>query len=287
MELHQIKHFIAVVETGSFTKGAQRAAISQPAISASIAKLEAEFDVKLLDRRRAPVIPTAAGAHLLEVGKTILNACSSVKADLKAIAAPKLLRIGILQSLSSRHVSNALSSFRRANPLVAIEVFDGTSERLIEFLAERQLDAVLTILDGDAANFESRVLFKESYVLAVPEDHRFAQRTSVTLEDLHGEPFIVRTGCDKFQDASNVLISRGIKMRIVYKTAQIDRTLALVAAGIGVALIPARLGTPAVKQVPVVDLGFFRTFGLLWSRDRDDPGLDAFIKFAEGYSWTP
>jgi DNA-binding transcriptional LysR family regulator len=63
MELYQIKHFIAVVETGGFTKGGQRVAISQPAISASIAKLEAELDVKLLDRRRSPVVPTAARAR--------------------------------------------------------------------------------------------------------------------------------------------------------------------------------------------------------------------------------
>ena len=61
MELNQIRHFIAVAETGSFTKGAQRAAFSQPAISDSIAKLEAELDVKLLDRRGSSVVPTRTG----------------------------------------------------------------------------------------------------------------------------------------------------------------------------------------------------------------------------------
>jgi DNA-binding transcriptional LysR family regulator len=105
MELHQIKHFIAVVETGGFTKGAQRAAVSQPAISASIAKLEAELDVKLLDRRSSPVVPTAAGARLLEAGKNILHTCNAVKAELKTSAKRKLLRIGILQSLFSGRVS--------------------------------------------------------------------------------------------------------------------------------------------------------------------------------------
>ena len=91
MELNRIRHFIAVAETGSFTKGAQRAAVSQPAISASIAKLEAELDVKLLDRRRSSVVPTAAGARLHEAGKKILQNCNAVKAELKTIATPKLL----------------------------------------------------------------------------------------------------------------------------------------------------------------------------------------------------
>ena len=78
MEIYQIIHFIAIVETGSFTKGADRAAVSQSAISASIAKLEAEFDVQLLDRR-SPVVPTDAGPRLFEACKAILQICSAAE----------------------------------------------------------------------------------------------------------------------------------------------------------------------------------------------------------------
>ncbi len=287
MELHQIRHFVAIVEAGSFTKGAQRAAVSQPAISASIAKLEAELGVKLFDRRRSPLVPTAAGERLLEVGLHILHACNSVKAELKALAAPQHLKIGVLQSLSSRHVSEMLSSFRRANPHVVIEVTDGVGDQLVEFLADQKLDTTLTILDGEASKFASRVLFKEPYVLAVAEDHRFAERKNVQLSDLYDEPFIVRTGRDKFQDASNALVSRGVKVRVVYKTDQIDRALALVASGLGVAFIPARFEMPAVRQVPVSDLDAFRTFGLMWSPEREGDSLAEFIKFAAGHDWTP
>jgi DNA-binding transcriptional LysR family regulator len=284
MELTQIRHFIAVAETGSFTKGAQRATVSQPAISASIAKLEAYLDVKLLDRRRSPVVPTAAGARLLEAGRGILQNCNAVKAELKTIATPKLLRFGVLQSLSSRQVSKLVGSFRRTNSHVAIEVCDAPSEQLVEMLNEQQLDAVLTILDESASKFASRVLFKEPYVLAVPVAHRFAQRESVTPADLEGEPFIVRTGRDKFLDASHALVTRGIEIRVVYKTAQIDRTLALIAAGVGLSFIPAHLATPAVKQVPVAHMDFSRTYGLLWSHEREND-LKEFIEFAESHCW--
>jgi DNA-binding transcriptional LysR family regulator len=130
MEFTEIRHFIAGAETGSFTKGAQRATVSQPAISASIAKLEAYFDVKLLDRRRSPVVPTAAGARLLEAGREILQNCNAVKAELKTIATPKLLRFGVLQSLSSQQVSKLLGSFRDTHSHVTIEVCDALSERL-------------------------------------------------------------------------------------------------------------------------------------------------------------
>jgi DNA-binding transcriptional LysR family regulator len=287
MELYQIRHFIAVIETGSFTKGAQLAAVSQPAVSASVARLEAELEVKLIDRRRSPIVPTAAGVRLFEAGKAILGACNTVKAELKTIVAPKRLRIGILQSLSSRHVSKLLSSFRRTNPDVSIEVFDGSCGQLVELLVDQKLDTVLTILDDDTTKFASHALFKEPYFLAVPEDHRFARQQTVKLSDLHNEPFIVRTGSDKFQDGTNALASHGIKIRVVSQTDQFDRSMALVAAGIGLALVPACFVMPAVKQVPVSDLGIVRIFGLLWLREREEHDFEEFIEFAESHGWTP
>ncbi len=285
MEIYQIKHFVAIVETGSFTKGADRAAVSQSTISISIAKLEAEFGVQLLERR-SPVVPTGAGERLVEVGKAILQLCSSVKGELETIAKPKLLRIGILQSLSSRHVSKLLGSFRRDNPFVAIEMFDGVGEQLLGLLSDRRVDAILTIFDDDSSSkFPSRVLFDEPYVLAVPEAHRFAQRESVNLSDLRGEPFIVRARCDRYHDVSDALESRGITLNVMYKTDQDDRALALVAASVGLALFPAHFEMPAVKKVAVSDLGLSRSIGLLWLREREND-LKEFIKFAESHCWA-
>jgi DNA-binding transcriptional LysR family regulator len=285
MEIFQIKHFIAIVETGSFTKGADRAAVTQSTISISIAKLEAEFGVRLLERR-SPVVPTGAGERLVEVGKAILQLCRTVKGELETIAKPKLLRIGILQSLSSRHVSKLLGSFRRDNPFVAIEMIDGVREQLIGLLTDRRVDAILTIFDDDSASkFPSRVLFEEPYVLAVPEAHRFAQLKSVTLSDLRDEPFIVRARCDRYRDVNDALDSCGVTLNVMYKTDQDDRALALVAAGVGLALFPAHFEMPAVKKVAVSDLGLSRAIGLLWARERESD-LKEFIKYADSHCWA-
>ena len=208
-----------------------------------------------------------------------------MKGELETIAKPKLLRIGILQSLSSRHVSRLLGSFRRDNPLVAIEMFDGVGEQLIGLLTDRRVDAILTIFGDDSASkYPSRVLFEEPYVLAVPETHRFAQRKSVKLSDLRGEPFIVRARCDHYHDVTDALNSHRVELRVMYKTDQDDRALALVAAGVGLALFPAHFEMPAVKQVVVSDLGLSRAIGLFWARDREGD-LKEFIKFAESHSW--
>jgi DNA-binding transcriptional LysR family regulator len=85
--------------------------------------------------------------------------------------------------------------------------------------------------------------------LAIPETHRFAQRKSVKLSDLRGEPFIVRARCDRYHDVTDALNSHGVELRVMYKTDQDDRALALVAAGVGLALFPAHFEMPAVKKV--------------------------------------
>ena len=104
MELHQIRHFVSVAETESAPKGAQRAAVSQPALSASIAKLELELDAKLLDRRHQRVVLTKAGEMFLNTARSVLLACNSVKVELKKIRTPKVLRLGVLRTLSSARI---------------------------------------------------------------------------------------------------------------------------------------------------------------------------------------
>ena len=292
MEIYQIKHFIAVVEAGGFTKGAQRIAISQPAISISIAKLEDELEVKLLDRRHSRVVPTAAGMLLLDAGKGILQACSAVKAQIKATACRKPLRIGVLQPLSSTRISNLLSSFERARPLISFEVVDldcaqvCDCEQLFGEHGDRELDVLLTIISANESKFAMRTLFKMPYLLAVREDHRFGRRQTVSLSELDNEPFILPNRCAYLQDVTKALVSRGVKIRVVYRTDRDDRALALVAAGIGLALVPGRFEFPAVRQVPISDLGISRAVGLLWPPTKENDDLKEFVKFGESFCWT-
>ncbi|WP_026607269.1 LysR family transcriptional regulator [Methylocapsa acidiphila] len=286
MELYQIRHFVAVVETGSFTKGAQREAVSQPAISVSIAKLEAELEVKLLERRRSSVVATPAGMRLFDAGKAMLRLGNAVKAELKALDKPNLLKIGVLRSFSSQRVSRLLTSFKRTSAPMAIEVFDSSNEHLIELLAEKKLDAIFTILDGRIESFASRVLFSEPYFLAVPDEHRLAQQQVIRVSDLDNEPFITRTGFDTFQDGITALAARGVRIRVVYQTDEFDRTLALVAARIGLALVPGNFEMPAVKFLPVSDLDMVRKYGLLWRPEHKGRDVEKFFEFAKAHAWS-
>lgn len=292
MELYQIRHFIAVAQAGGFTKGAQRVAVSQPAISASIAKLEAELNIKLFQRGHPHVALTPAGMLLLERGRSILQACGSLKAELTAIGDRRHLKIAVMQPLSTIRVSRLLASFQTAHPDIAIEVTDDDCDgacqctHLNDAFPAKDLDAALTIFNGNETRFASRVLFKMPYMLAVHEDHRLAQREAVDLGELANEPFIVPARCVYLQDVMNVLACRGIEIRVVYRTDRDDRALRLVREGLGLAFVPGHFEEPSVKHVPVNDLGIMRTVGLVWPRERETTALSKFITFTEGHSWA-
>lgn len=293
MELYQIRHFVAVVEGGGFTKGAERVAVSQPAISASIAKLEAELKVKLLERRHAQVVPTEAGTRLLEMGKTILQTCNAVRTEVETIGNRRPLRIGVMLPLPSGPVANLLNSFRHAHPKIAVEVTDGhcdgwcNCDQLFGPLDEGECDAVLAIMnDRIASRFASRVLFQIPYRLAVRADHRFVQRQAVTIADLANESLILPGRCAFLHDITDALASLGGRARVVYRTDQDDRALALVAAGVGQAVVAGQCEFPGVKHVPLSDLRIVRTIGLVWPRERQNSGVEELASFAASHGWA-
>lgn len=286
MELYQIRQFVAVAETGSFTKGASRAGVSQPAISAAVAKLEEEMGQKLLDRRQGSVVPTSAGNRLLDAAREILHACNTIKSRLRAASEPETLRVGVLRTLPTVHVVGLLQAFRQAHPDIQIELFEGPREELEKRLEQKKLDVSLTSLGDGAAGKTSIALFTEPYVLTVNQHHRFAKLRSITLDDLQNEPFILRTACETFKDTTALLVARGIRTRLVYRTDQDDRALGLVAAGIGVALMPALYKADGVVNVHISDFDIKRTIGMRWlAQLSENKPLTALVAFACSHPW--
>jgi DNA-binding transcriptional LysR family regulator len=145
MELYQIRHFAAVSKTGSFTKAAIGAAVSQPALSASIAKLEEELGVKLFHRSPKSVTLTPAGRRFHMTAQEVLGACNKVKAELRGSVADRPLRIGILRTFPSAQVARLIETLQGELPDTRIELVDGTVEQLRAQLAGRKLLAFISL----------------------------------------------------------------------------------------------------------------------------------------------
>ena len=129
-------------------------------------------------------------------------------------------------------------------------------------------------------------LLSEDYRLVASLRHRFAYYESIQLSDLNGERFIVRTRCEAFDSTRKLLAERGIRSRVVYRTDQDDRALALVGVGLGVALMPAIFDAPNVKKVPIRDFHSKRVISLRWNEDVADDRLDQLVAFATTHNWA-
>lgn len=287
MELRQIRHLIAVAETGSFTKAADRVAISQPALSASISKLEAELDVQLLERNRTKITPTAAGRRFLERASSILLECSAMKAETKNINKEQPLRIGILRTLPTPTLSSLIRSYRILNPGSNINLYEGSHCELITRAKDRKLHAFISHFDSTIENAEFIQLFSDQFKAAVPIDHRFARWEGLELMDLNGEPFISRAACESFEKTSKEFLSRRIKPQVMYTTSQDDRALAMVAAGIGIALVPESLNYPGVAFIKLLDYQMSRVIGLHLMSEFPHENLESFVGLASSQDWFP
>jgi DNA-binding transcriptional LysR family regulator len=286
LELHQIRNFAAVAETGSFTKAAIRAAVSQPALSVSIAKLEEELGVRLFHRSPKSISLTPAGRRFQTTAQEVLSACNKVKAELRASVADRPLRIGVLRTLPSAHLARLIETLQGELPETRIELVDGTREELHAQLAARKLLACISLERGSEPGQRSVELLREDYGLVVSLNHRFAFYDSIQLSDLNGERFIVRTHCEGYDSTRKLLAERGIRSQVVYRTDQDDRALALVGAGLGVALMPAIFDAPNVKKVPVRDFDAKRVISLYWNEDVADDRLDQLVAFATTHNWA-
>lgn len=287
MELRQIKHFTAVVETGSFTKASERVSLSQPALSASIARLEDEFQVKLLERRRTRVVPTAAGSRLMERAQSILLVCNSVKAEVRNLTAPQPLRVGVLRTLSTKPITELIRSFRNHDPITELLMVDGDPADLNKRLNDGRVDAIITSLKDEQPDFNTKKLFIERFVVAVPQDHRFAKESRISLADLHDEPLVTRTNCETYAETTRTLQERNIKPKIVFRTDQDDRALSLVAAGVGISLVPELFETIGVKQLELSDLHVERIVAIQWAvkTEKENLALDEFVRFVSSHNW--
>jgi DNA-binding transcriptional LysR family regulator len=285
MELYQLRHFCAVSETGSFTRAALRVGVSQPALSASVAKLEDEFGLRLLHRAPGLVTPTAAGRRLLSTAQQVLDTCDRAKSEIISTSHATPLKIGVLRTLPTLHLSRLIFALKRAMPGTTIELCDGTQDELQEKLVKRKVAACISVAGSPGSEQQSAELLREGYSLVVGLQHPFARMESIGIAELQDEPLIVRTHCEAFASVMKLLKDHGVKTHVVFKTDQDDRALSLVAAGLGLALMPTLFHASDVRRVRVRELSFERVIELRWNVHSTDNRLERLVAFATSFNW--
>jgi DNA-binding transcriptional LysR family regulator len=285
MDIYQIRYFLAIVETGGFTKAAERLLVSQPSLSAGIKKLEQELGVMLFERGGRRAVLTAAGQFFLTKAQSILNDYHAVLHELKTFKAQPILRLGLLRTIRISPVAQLIAAFRQTYPNIAIELQDGDPAALRERLEIGEIDLLVTGLDEIEANGNTLPLFRQRIALAVANTHPFAQRKSVRWSELDGQPYIDRLHCRLRCSVKQQFEAQGLTQNVVYRADNEDWVIALVAAGLGVTVMAEWRDLPGVTYIAISDWEVERTIGLVWRAGQDNDSIKAFCQFAASHDW--
>jgi LysR family transcriptional regulator, transcription activator of glutamate synthase operon len=290
MELRQLRYLVALADERHFTRAAAREHVAQPALSQQIRRLERELGIPLVERTTRRVALTEAGVRLVERARRALGEIEAGQAELQALAGIRTGRVGIgaIQALGPLDLPLLLAAFHERHPGVELAVREEPSETLAAMVQEGSLDLAFLSVGDKAAHgrLALRQLAMEELVALLPADHRLAARRRLRVGELRDEQFIgYREGATIRQVLLSGADAAGFQPRFAFESNEVPRIRALVARGLGVAVLPRSAGHPANDAIAVVPLRgptLRRDVTLAWLSGRAlSPAAGAFLELAQ------
>ena len=291
LELRHLAALKAVAEEGTFGRAAQRLGYTQSAISQQIASLERVVGQRLIDRPGGPrpVSLTGAGRMLLVHADGIAARLQAAQADLAALAdgGAGPLRIGTYQSVGARILPTLLREFGAEWPDIEVNLVEDTDDRELMGLIERgDIDLSFVVFPLEPGPLEAVELMRDPYVLLVPAGGELAVRgRRPTLREILDLPLISYRSCRTTQRVEERIRLAGREPHVVFRSDDNGTVQGLVAAGVGVALVPRLTVDQGDERIAVIDLGDRvppRIIGIAWHRDRHrTKAADAFVEAAK------
>ena len=276
MELFQLRYFVAAAQRGNFSRAAEEVCVSQPSLSLQIANLEREVGTPLFTRHGRSVRLTDAGQTLQEHAERMLQAESDARQAVREVVGLTRGRLSLytLPTPGQNLLPGVLAAYRKAHPGIEITVHETVPARAVgEAVASGQADVGLVHLPCLVPGLTERILLTEEMALVVPSGHPLARRTSApTLAELADEHWVwVPEGSTAEHPIYAACLEAGFAPRIACVSGSAQGMQALVAAGLGIALLP-RLALHPPDGATVVELAPprpTRTLAAVW---RTSPG---------------
>jgi DNA-binding transcriptional LysR family regulator len=288
MELRQLRCVVALAEELHFGRAARRLALTQPPLSQAIRNLEDELGVRLFERTRRRVALTQAGAAFAEEARATLARVAEAaerarRADRGEVGR---LAVGFLAATAHTLLPLILRDFKARRPEVILDLRELTPPQLGEALRRREIQVGLVRPPVPDAELASEVILEEPFVLALPARHPLGRLSRVPVTRLASEPFVTfrRLPGRVFPDqVMGFCLGAGFTPRVAQEVNQVHTVIGLVAAGIGVALVPASartIGLPGVLYRPLRETTPRAQLALAWPRADASPVLAAFLDTA-------
>lgn len=285
MELYQLNYFLEVVEARSITGAAQKLRLAQPALSQQIQKLEEELGTALLIRGRRETVPTYAGQLLMERARLIREMVAQTQQSISDLVELRSgsLSIATIPTVSSKLLPDWIVHFRRSHPNVDLILREGTSAQVEQWVVQGLCEIGFTQLPTAAPGLMSTDIKLDRFCVLVPSSHFLTERHSTVFSRLRGQPMILYRG----GKLANFILSRcravNWEPKIICETSEFETLRALVAVGLGIAIVPeiaahSPVNDASIVAIPLKDHAFHRRIGLIIrGAPKPSPAAQAFI----------
>lgn len=250
MEIYQLRYFVAVAETGNFTRAAERAHVSQPSLSQQIMKLEDEVGHKLFHRLGRKAVLTEAGATFLERARRILFEVENAARELSDHPSlERRITVGAVQTVMPYLITPFIADLRATHPNLTVNAREDFRANLVRTVVEGDLDLAVVPLPIREHRVATEILLTEPLLLVVGRGHRFASRQEINISDLAEETFISLG--DSSALAAQIQAFFGdnkFQPRIGVRCAQVATLKLFAAMGLGISLLPELARLPEDRE---------------------------------------
>lgn len=282
MDLNQVRYFIALAETLSFTKAADRCGVTQPTMSRGIKLLEQEFGAELVRRERGRT-------HLTELGRIVRPGLERALALMDSVHAEAIdfssltkatLKLGIMCTIGPARLIPIITHLTMSVPQLHLELLEASGDVIVEMLVAGAIDVALVGLPKYPEAVSISPIYDEDYVVAFPSGHRFEKMDAVPVSELHGEPYLERLNCEYVAHYDEFDGAFKFEPDVRYRSENEDWIQAMVIAGMGCACMPENMALyPRLLQRPLVDPVIKRTISVATMRGRrHTPAIDLFTR---------
>jgi LysR family hydrogen peroxide-inducible transcriptional activator len=241
MELHQLRYFVAVAQTGNFSRAAERCHVSQPSLSQQILKLEHRLGQALFHRLGRRVVLTDAGRLLLDRAAVVLATVDDAERCLRGGEESQRgrLALGAIPTIAPYLLPRTLQKFVSQCPQVELAVREDVTQNLVQAVVEGELDLAVVALPLADDRLQSETLLSEPLLLALAPGHPLSRRRRIGVGDLAGERFILLNEMHCLGDqVLSFCRANACQPQIACRSAQIGTIQALIALGQGISLLP-------------------------------------------------
>lgn len=272
--LRQLQYAVAVAESLSFRKAAERCHVSQPSLSAQLAQLEQALGVRLFERDRRRVLVTAAGRELVKRARLILRETD----DLEELAHHSrdpfsgTLRIGVIPTISSYLLPRLTAALRKTYPRLTVLWVEDKTQILVQSLEGGMLDAALLALEANIGDVEREIIGSDPFVLATPVGHPLGAKTSPAMaSELRDVSVLLLDDGHCFREQALAFCSGAKAHELEFRATSLSTLAQMVAGGTGVTLLPELAVAVEAKRAalsirPFAQPAPKRTIALVWRR---------------------